>query len=189
MGDIFQSVLTICGFGMLSCCALGFGVIALLLFSGRAVMIPAVLALAGQIVTGVLGGAVGLVSGSDDRGRAARRADDGDDDDDAGRPRSERGLSASERLARRRARFEQQRGGTSPAADDDWLAQRDPRRGRVGDDFSTPDAPDIGDFGPPPHSLRSNPNRARRDTRRTERTDDEVFGGMLDDDGDGHADF
>ena len=51
-----------------------------------------------------------------------------------------------------------------------------------------PSNQDLDDFEPP--TLRSNRNRPRRDTRRSGRADidDEIMGGLLDDDGDGFPD-
>ena len=48
---------------------------------------------------------------------------------------------------------------------------------------------DSDDSQPP--SLRGNPSRSRRDTRRgnLDSADDEILGGVLDDDGDGYSDY
>lgn len=49
-----------------------------------------------------------------------------------------------------------------------------------------PDDDLLGPAGPP--GLRSNPRRPGRDVRRRDRSHDEVFGGMLDESGDGYPD-
>lgn len=193
MGDLLNNIVAICGFGALFCCGFIVAGFLLLILTGRAIVIPAVIAFGTQLFGGVAAGALGNFSNPFGGG------DGGSTDDDDGPLRADKGLSASERVRRRREQFGDSEGSLAPDRRRDDPFDIPPpgqggssRRGPIGGDSapdSTPSADDI--LGPPrrPGGLRSNPNSPRRDTRRTERNDDEIFGGMLDDDGDGHADF
>lgn len=166
MDSLGDYVLAICGFGVVCC---GAGVLALLALgrlTGATMLFPAL-----TMFSSMLFGE--KENAQDDQAIEYRQP----------RPR---GISRTFRDRVRAAKQDfdtavaRQEGNRGKSKRDSLSSQIAPR------DFSSDDYDD--DFDRP--SLRSNRNRPRRDLRRSglDSADDEVFGGMFDEDGDGFPD-
>ena len=168
MGDLGELLIILCGLGF--GCIGSLLVLALLLFrfTGLGAMLPA----------------MSMFNALSPDGKE-------DDDDDDPRYKRKRGKISQRRL-QSRGQVEDPDFDAAIARHRDGTGKRKPGRRGSGSMLSRSqsafdETPDTDRH----RGLRSNPSRPRRDTRRSSRdsSDDEAFGGMMDDDGDGYADF
>ncbi|TVR21613.1 MAG: hypothetical protein EA396_07765 [Anaerolineaceae bacterium] len=191
MGDTLNTLLLLCGAGLFGCLALFIGTVFFMLFTGRWLMIPTLFSIVPQTFRFLFGQA-GVFRGggrsiNQGRGRSSRYDEDSDGDFER---RGGRGGSAADRIFAKRERFSgtpdgrslRPSAGADDADDDDSLRpQRQPwqqggRRGGVSGKYDVrgpsrahkPDSDGDDRIG----------NRPRRDSRKREWNEDEIFGGM-----------
>lgn len=154
--DSTSSILVaVCGVGVVCCGGLGLALLTL----GRGVALP--------LVVGVINALRGVpeVIGGDDEDEFGRPVDDRQ----RGDPRARRGLR--DRIQAANDEFNRALKGEHDYGPDDRPASQRPSLRRPRSAFEDP---------PDTRGLRRNPGRPRRDTRHSERHEDEIFGGMLD---------
>lgn len=164
--DLGNILLALCGFGVVCCGSVLLVFLLLGRFTGRTMLLPAISMIGNMLLS---------------------RRDDNESDEDKREFRPSRPSSLDMFDAKRQdldaqfdAAFEQHAGEQPPTA---GIIRPPDSSGTLRS--KTPDD-HFDDFEAP--SLRGRP---RRDTRRSDRndSDDEIFGGVLDDDGDGFPDF
>lgn len=194
MGDTLNTLLLLCGAGLFGCLALFIGTVFFMLFTGRWLMIPTLFSIVPQTFRFLFGDA-GVFRGGgrsmkQERGRTSRYDEDSDGEFE---PRRGGGGSAADRIFAKRERFSGTSGerslrprpddGDDVAGDDadDLRPQRQPwrqggQRGGVSDRF---------DIRGPSRARKPRSdeddrigNRPRRDSRKREWNEDEIFGGM-----------
>jgi hypothetical protein len=162
MNDSIHTILTVCGLGIGGCISVFLLVLLVLFLTGRWMMIPTVVAIVPQLLRTVLGGGMGIFRGLD------LPTDTPSDNLPTSRTRGNRSTSASERIRQRREQF----------TNDALSPERRPfeqggQRGPLGDRY------DIR----PSKGIRTDDDsrRSSRDDRRKEWNEDEIFGGMFED--------
>ncbi|MFW5691019.1 MAG: hypothetical protein ACOCXZ_00850 [Chloroflexota bacterium] len=196
-------IITICGLGVVGCGAFLIGGLLLLLMTGRAIMIPAIVGFVGQLFAGGLDTLRNLFGGDGDidKERRTGRVFSGEKPDkvDPMPDLNPGGFNAVERIRRKREAYKKKDVFGQPLEEDRRdLARGDEeggeqrprwrsggRRGPIRDRFNT-------DLPPPPQQGSAGSsrigNRPGRDSRKREWHEDELFGGAMDDDGDGYPD-
>jgi hypothetical protein len=137
---------------------------------------------------GQLFGGVGELFGGNDEPK-----EEDYEDEPPRRAGSAQSMSAAERIRARRDRFKEEtnRGQLAPRRpgdDDDDLRPSGKRWRQGGRRGPIERNLDITEEPRKPEGYEKK-RRLRRDSRKREANDDEIFGGMLDDDGDGYADY
>ncbi len=155
MDNLSSILVAVCGVGVLCCGGVGLALLTL----GRGVALP--------LLAGVLSALRGITE------MPGGGSDDGDVIDT---PYSQQSAQSTRRGLRERIH----------AANDEFNRALRGERPTSQRDSSVPNRPSLrrprSAFDDPPDSddLRRNPGRPRRDTRRSEQHDDEIFGGMFD---------
>jgi hypothetical protein len=186
MGDVLSQIATICGIGVVTCCAFGVGLFFLAVFTGRGLIIPTVVSLVPQLFGNVTDFVGGMFGGGDGRGGRSDARYVTDEEGEVVDRRTGQRLRPQDRIDRIKRRFEDTGSdiGPSRAGAPD---EREPRPSAPGRRPATDfDNFDTDDDGPPQRRIG---NRDARDSRRREWNEDELFGGMLDDNGDGYPDY
>lgn len=162
MNESITTILTVLGWGIGGCIAVFLLVLLVLFLTGRWMIIPTILSIIPQIFRSVFGGFTGLFGGAD--------VMSGDDEAENVPTRSRRQdtpTRASDRIRQRREQF-----NNDPLAPDRRPFQQGGQRGTLSDRY------DIR----PSQSIRSgdDSHKPSRDNRRREWNEDEIFGGMFD---------
>lgn len=176
MGDFPNIILACCGFGVVCCGSTGIILFMVARTTGIALLMPAANLLSNMIFS----------DNQDDdentyKGQIAQRSSSFRD-----RIRAQSSNFDAQQAAAPQSRFGQQASSTSPQQRRKLQPPSFPNDPFAGSGESGGQSDDYDPFGVP--GLR---NRPRRDTRRGrfDEREDEVFGGFLDDEGDGFPDF
>lgn len=162
MSESLNTILTVCGLGMGGCISVFLLILLVLFVTGRWMMIPTVVAIVPQLLRTVLGGFTGLFGGVD------FISDNDDRDTPAPRSRGQGTTNASDRIRQRREQF-----NNDSLSPDRRPFEQGGQRGTLSDRY------DIR----PSKGIRTEDENRRpsRDDRRREWNEDEIFGGMFED--------
>lgn len=168
MNETINTILTVCGLGIGGCVGVFLLVLLVLLLTGRWMMIPTVVNIVPQFFRTVLGGGMGLFGGL---GLFSGNSQPDDNVSPAQGRRDRRGAptSASDRIRQRREQFTNE-----PLSPDQRPFQQGGQRGTLRDRYDIRPSKGI-------HTDDRRDRSPNRDDRRREWNEDEIFGGMFED--------